>query len=76
MNENEEGRDTNNENISILQDSFSLSDDLLILEDPFSTPTSSRFSNKNSDININNLISKLTESEQKQVDYIALNHNI
>ena len=63
MNENEEGMDTNNENISILQDSFSLSDDLLILEDPFSTPTSSRFSNKNSDININNLISKLTESE-------------
>ena len=47
MNRNEEGRDANNENISILQDSFSLSDDLLILEDPFSTPTSSRFSNKN-----------------------------
>ena len=76
MNENEEGMDKNNENISILQDSFSLSDDLLILEDPFSTPTSSRFSNKNSDININNIINKLTESEQKQVDYIALNHNI
>ena len=76
MNRNEEGRDANNENISILQDSFSLSDDLLILDDPFSTPTSSRFSNKNSDININNKINKLTESEQKQVDYIALNHNI
>ena len=63
MNLNEGGRDSNNENISILQDSFSLSDDLLVLEDPFSTPTSSRFSNRNSDININNLITKLTESE-------------
>lgn len=63
MNLNEGGRDSNNENISFLQDSFSLSDDLLVLEDPFSTPTSSRFSNRNSDININNLISKLTESE-------------
>ena len=63
MNENECGRDSHNENMSILQDSFSLSDDLLILEDPFSTLTSSRFSNQNSDININNLISKLTESE-------------
>ena len=63
MNLNEGGRDSNNENISFLQDSFSLSDDLLVLEDPFSTPTSSRFSNRNSDININNLINKLTESE-------------
>ena len=63
MNENECGRESHNENMSILQDSFSLSDDLLILEDPFSTPTSSRFSNQNSDININNLISKLIESE-------------